>query len=327
MGRTVALRRALSTLATAGAVAATVIACRKLDVSSLTAAAPGWVVAALALNSGAMVLRAFAWLGMLRGALPGERIATGRVVRATMIGVLGSAVAPGRLGEPLRTWVVARGLAGRDRLATVVGTLVGQTVLNLVALALLALVAVRAGLASGGVGSLLLFGWPLALAALVLLGARLLPRGFVARQLKALRDGLASFRPLRRGLAVTGLQLTAWALQALAAYALLLALGLRVAAPLATAAAILVAVNVTAAVPVTPSNVGIFQAACIGVLAAVGVGADQGLAYGLLLQAAEIATAIALGVPASAAELVVHRRAAIRVSAPIRAVPPGSAQF
>jgi uncharacterized membrane protein YbhN (UPF0104 family) len=81
-----------------------------------------------------------------------------------------------------------------------------------------------------------------------------------------------------------------------------LALHLHVPAPLATAAAILVAVNVTAAVPVTPSNVGIFQAACIGVLAAVGVGSAHGLSYGLLLQAAEIVTAIVLGLPALAAE-------------------------
>ena len=43
-----------------------------------------------------------------------------------MIGVLGSAVAPGRAGEPLRTWVIARGLVEQKRLATVIGTLVTQ---------------------------------------------------------------------------------------------------------------------------------------------------------------------------------------------------------
>jgi uncharacterized membrane protein YbhN (UPF0104 family) len=67
-----------------------------------------------------------------------------------------------------------------------------------------------------------------------------------------------------------------------------------------TAAAILVAVNVTAAVPVTPSNIGVFQAACIGVLGAAGVSAGLGLSYRLLLQAAELA--IALGLPAAVAE-------------------------
>jgi phosphatidylinositol alpha-mannosyltransferase len=91
-------------------------------------------------------------------------------------------------------------------------------------------------------------------------------------------------------------------------YALLLAVGVHVPAPLATAAAILVAVNVTAAVPLTPSNVGTFQAACIGVLAAAGVGSSLGLSYGLLLQAAELATALALALPAAAAEITTGER-------------------
>jgi phosphatidyl-myo-inositol alpha-mannosyltransferase len=49
-------------------------------------------------------------------------------------------------------------------------------------------------------------------------------------------------------------------------------------------------------------SVGIFQAACVAVLAAYGVSAAHGLAYGVLLQAAEVATAVALGVPALLAE-------------------------
>jgi phosphatidylinositol alpha-mannosyltransferase len=306
VARTLSLtpRRGAYALATVAAVAATAVACTRLDLSSLAAATPGWVAAALALNSASMLLRAFAWLGMLRTALPSERIGAGRVVRATMIGVLGSAVAPGRVGEPLRTWVIARGLLRRDRLATVVGTLVTQTLLNLVALALLSLAALPGGIVAGGsAGIVVAIAWPLALALAVLVGARLAPSGFVTRQLTAMRAGLAVFRPLRRGLAISSLQLGAWALQALAAYVLLLALNLHVPYPLATAAAILVAVNITAAVPITPSNVGIFQAACIAVLAAVGVSSGRGLSYGLLLQAAELATAVALGLPAIAAEL------------------------
>src|SRR5690349_7365711 len=127
---TVTWRRAGFVLATALAVVATVMACRKLDISPLAAATPRWVAAALALNAVSLVLRAFAWLGMLRAALPAERIGAGRVLRATMIGVLGSALAPGRAGEPLRTSVIARGLVEREGLATVIGTMVTQTVLN-----------------------------------------------------------------------------------------------------------------------------------------------------------------------------------------------------
>jgi phosphatidyl-myo-inositol alpha-mannosyltransferase len=55
-------------------------------------------------------------------------------------------------------------------------------------------------------------------------------------------------------------------------------------------------------VPVTPSNVGIFQAACVLVLAAWGIGSDTALAFGILLQAIEVAVALALGLPALAGE-------------------------
>ena len=43
------------------------------------------------------------------------------------------------------------------------------------------------------------------------------------------------------------------------------------------AAAVLFAVNVTAALPATPSNLGVFQAACVAVLSAYGVEQDQRL--------------------------------------------------
>ena len=59
----------------------------------------------------------------------------------------------------------------------------------------------------------------------------------------------------------------------------------------------LFAVNVTAVLPATPSNLGVFQAACVAVLTAYGVGDADALAYGIILQAVEIATAIVMGTP------------------------------
>jgi phosphatidyl-myo-inositol alpha-mannosyltransferase len=93
-------------------------------------------------------------------------------------------------------------------------------------------------------------------------------------------------------------QLLAWALQWLACYSVILALGLQSKAGLAAAAAVLLAVNLSAVLPATPSNVGVFQAACLVVLAAYGVGAGPALAYGIILQAVEVVTALILGVPA-----------------------------
>jgi phosphatidylinositol alpha-mannosyltransferase len=108
----------------------------------------------------------------------------------------------------------------------------------------------------------------------------------------------------RAGATRASLRLAGWAVQTLAAYAVLYALNLQGKAGLAAAAAILLAVNLTALVPITPSNIGIFQAATIAVLTAHGVDAGHALAYGILLQAVEITTAIALGVPALLGERI-----------------------
>ena len=113
------------------------------------------------------------------------------------------------------------------------------------------------------------------------------------------RAGLAVFRDPRRGIAAAAAQLTAWAIQLAACWALLAALGLSGRAGIGAAAAVLFAVNVTAVVPATPSNIGVFQLAVISVLhTGFGIGTADALAYGVILQAVEIATAVTLGLPA-----------------------------
>jgi phosphatidylinositol alpha-mannosyltransferase len=83
---------------------------------------------------------------------------------------------------------------------------------------------------------------------------------------------------------------------------LILAFGLEHKSGLAAAAGVLLAVNITAVLPATPSNVGIFQAACMVVLVAYGAGKGVALAYGVALQAVEVTTALILGVPALVSE-------------------------
>src|SRR6185503_7296819 len=121
----------------------------------------------------------------------------------------------------------------------------------------------------------------------------------IRRALIDVRRGLSVFREPRRGLAASTAQLGAWAVQLLACWALLFALGLEHNAGIGAAAAVLFAVNVTAVVPATPSNIGVFQLAVISVLhTGFGVSTADALAYGVILQAVEIATAVALGLPA-----------------------------
>jgi phosphatidylinositol alpha-mannosyltransferase len=116
-------------------------------------------------------------------------------------------------------------------------------------------------------------------------------------------------------------QLTAWVIQWLACYVLLVALGLDDVAGLGAAAAVLFAVNVTAAIPLTPSNLGVFQAACVAVLAgAYHVQSADALGYGIILQAVEIATAVLMGVPALLKEGLSWRDVRLRAlhSTPVR---------
>jgi phosphatidylinositol alpha-mannosyltransferase len=119
------------------------------------------------------------------------------------------------------------------------------------------------------------------------------------RAMVQVRAGLKIFRDPREGAAAAAAQLGAWAIQLSACWALLYALGLDGKAGIGAAAAVLFAVNVTAVVPATPSNIGVFQLAVISVLhTGFGVSTADALAYGVILQGVEIATAVALGLPA-----------------------------
>ena len=282
---------------------------------SLATASPGWIALALALMSLAMVMRSVSWHQTLRAALPDTPMPWGPVARALMIGVMASALVPARIGEPSRVLVLSRRLHGRTShlVPIVAGTVFSQTLINLLALAILLAVSLTSvPLASGHVASIAIaLALPLAVCLLVVLGPRLLRLGRrsrwarvaraaegIERLLALARQGLVVFARPRYGSTAVGFQLLAWALQWLACYMVILALGLQSQTGLAAAAAILLAVNLSAVLPATPSNVGVFQAACLVVLAAYGVGAGPGLAYGIILQAVEVVTALVLGVPA-----------------------------
>lgn len=286
---------------------------------ALSRAQLDWIAVAFALMMSAFLMRALSWQQVLRAALPGVRLPLLAIIRAAMIGVMGSALFPGRLGEPARAVILARRLPGRTAplLPVVAGTMLSQTVMNLIALALLALITFSSVSVFAGHESGLLAAALAALVALLLLAA--LPRllralgrsrtqrlarvaALLARILALARRGMVVFARPRHALPALGAQLLAWALQWLACYAVLLSLSLGHYNALVAAAAVLLAVNVSAILPPTPSNVGIFQAACLVVLAAFGVSAARALAYGFALQAVELATALLMGAPALVGE-------------------------
>ena len=297
-------------------------------VSALVNSSPTYVLLGLAVMCSAMVMRAFSWHAILRAALPRARLRLADAMQGTMIGVLMSSTLPARLGEPSRALVVARRSGRpRDNFPVVLGTIVSQALLNILALVILgAIMFSSVSLFSGHQSALIAVAIaPVALLLAVLLVPRLLERhGHRSGRLDALlarlrgalarvRAGLTVFRQPRLGLAATMAQLAAWGLQALSCYILLVALGLDHQAGFAAAAAVLFAVNVTAVLPATPANLGVFQAACAAVLhTGWHVSVGDGVAYGVILQAVEVSTAVLLGMPALLKEGMSWREVKLR---------------
>ncbi len=330
----VARRVGLATFSIGGAVLA-FLALQKIGLtniaSALITASPTLVLLGLAIMCSAMVLRAVSWHAILKAALPRSRVRMSDAAQGTFIGVLMSSTLPARLGEPSRALVVARRTGQpRENLPIVLGTVVSQTLLNILALIVLgAIMFSSVDFFNGHQNALLLVAIaPLALLIVVLIMPVVLrgtgsksrssrfhalaaqARGAMAR----VRAGLIVFRCPRLGATATVAQLGAWALQCLSCWVLLVALGLdKHGAGIGAAAAVLFAVNITAVLPATPANLGVFQAACAAVLhTGWHIGYGDGVAFGVILQAVEVTTAILMGMPALLKEGMSWREVRLR---------------
>jgi phosphatidyl-myo-inositol alpha-mannosyltransferase len=348
-------RRRLRTLRRAGVLASSLagaalgaFALQRVGVTrvaaSLLASKPGLLAAGLALMCAAMFARAIAWHSILAAAPTWRRAKRRDAMQGTFIGVLMSATLPARLGEPSRALIVARRLGrARETLPVVLGTMLSQTLLNLLALTVLGGVAISSvSVLDGHDRALLALALaPLAALLALLVVPVLLPPAALSRSRRAhallagarrsllrLRHGLRVFAQPRRALLATVAQLGAWALQWLSCWLLLLALGLGSQAGAGAAAGVLFAVNVTAVIPITPANVGVFQAACVAVLAgAYHVSTPEAIAYGIVLQLIEVSTALVMGVPALLNEGLSWREVRLRAmhATPVKLGPLPSA--
>jgi phosphatidyl-myo-inositol alpha-mannosyltransferase len=309
-------------------------------VESLLASSPGLLAAGLGLMCASMFARAIAWHAILAAAPTWRKAKRRDAMQGTFIGVLMSATLPARLGEPSRALIVARRLGrARETLPVVLGTMVSQTLLNLLALGILGIAMFSSvDIFNGHHGALIAVAIaPLAAVAVVLLAPLLVPSAAVSRSrrlqvliaglrvsLVRVREGLRVFRYPRQAGIATSVQLGAWGLQLLACWLLLMALGLNGQVGIAGAAAVLFAVNVTAVLPATPANIGVFQAACVAVLAgAYHVSTPDALAYGIVLQVVEIATAVLMGIPALITEGLSWKDVRLRTmsGAPVKLSP------
>ena len=136
-------------------------------------------------------------------------------MQGTFIGVLMSSTLPARLGEPSRALIVARRLGrARETLPVVLGTMVSQTLLNLLALTVLGAVTLsRVSVLDGHDRDLVLIALtPLAAILMLLAAPVLIPPSAVSRfrrlqaamigvrrSLLRLRQGLSVFRQPRAG--------------------------------------------------------------------------------------------------------------------------------
>ena len=346
--RRAAARKAVIGLAALAAGFLALLALQRIGLDqigdSLLRATPTWVLLGLGLMCASMVVRGVAWHAILTAAMPEARLRRSDALQGTFIGVLMSATLPARLGEPSRALIVARRTGRpRDHLPTVVGSIVSQALLNVVALVGLGIVMFSTvDLFSQRQRGLVAFAIaPMAVLVAVLVLPALLRGGVPSRSrrvqaavakvraaLAQVRAGLRVFRSPKLGAEATALQLSAWVIQWLSCYVLLVALGLDDRAGVGAAAAVLFAVNVTAVLPITPSNLGVFQFACVAVLAgAYGVGKADALAYGIILQSVEIATAVVMGAPALVKEGMSWRDVRLRAlhASPVQLDPlPGS---
>lgn len=338
------MRRALMALVALAIVAGSVVALERIGFDrighSLVHATPPWVVVALGLMCASMAVRAVAWTAILRAAMPTARPRLSDALQGTMIGVLMSATLPARLGEPARAMIVARRIGRpRDGVPVVLGTIVSQTLLNILALVILGMVMFRSVpvFHHHESGLIAFAALPLVILGAVLGAPVLLREGGAARSARVrgwskqarrataqVRAGLEVFRQPKLGSLAVGAQLLAWVIQWMSCYVLLVAFGLDDRAGIGAAAAVLFAVNVSAVLPATPSNLGVFQAACVFVLhKGYGIGVDDALGYGIILQAVEIATAFVMGAPALLKEGVSWKDVRLRAmhAAPVE-LPP-----
>jgi phosphatidylinositol alpha-mannosyltransferase len=335
-------RRAVVAAVSAMAAVLAYLAVQKIGLTSIASAlinsSPSLVLLGLAVMCSAMVMRAFSWHAILRAALPRARVRLADAMQGTFIGVLMSSTLPARLGEPSRALVVARRTGQpRENFPVVLGTVVSQTLLNILALAALGAVMFSSvDLFNGHQAALLVAAIaPLALLLAVLVAPAVLRHGArrsrfgrvhvlaaqARRAMTRVRAGLTVFRRPRDGAIATVAQLSAWALQMLSCYVLLIALGLDRQTGIAAAAAVLFAVNITAVLPATPANLGVFQAACAAVLhTGWHVGYGAGVAFGVILQAVEVTTAVIMGTPALLKEGMSWREVRMRAihAAPVK---------
>jgi uncharacterized membrane protein YbhN (UPF0104 family) len=281
----------------------------------------GWILLALLFNVVSTLFRALSWRLTIGQALPEhQQPKLIHVFSAFGVGLFANAALPGRIGELARVATLRRHLpdAPPGTTAVLVGTVIAHRLFDIVpATVLVVWVLATAEVPHWAVVAILIAaGVSFALFTLAWLGARRHHRGMVVEGMGGVRRLLvmarSGFSVLKAPLPLAGailLQCLGWLMQLVAVWVAMKAF--EIDAQLPAAGLVLVLMNIATIVPLWPGNVGLVQAAVALPLRNYGVPYATGFAYGLALQALEMACGVGLGLLALAREgisLAVLRR-------------------
>ena len=276
-------------------VVSTVDVGETLDILSRTDAT--YIVLALAAIAAQVVVRGWRWQVLLPPRPDGSPVPVRRTFSPMLIGYLANNILPARLGEAVRSFLVAR----REDLVPLQAF--GATMLErLVDVVVLALIGLIAALLLGAawwivaIGLVVGLGGVLVLALLVLLGFSrlvdvgdwLLERLHLAARLHRALEWARSFaagvdrgRNVSRLLGAAALSVVAWVLDASIFYFVGRALGIEL---LLSEAVLIGAVAVLAtAIPAAPGYVGTFELAATATAVALGIPREEALALAVLV--------------------------------------------
>lgn len=290
-------RLVLALVGLAASAVALYLAVRSVDlaatVGAIAAASLAPLLAAVVLLFVSMVLRSWRWQRLLPVAPPVRRI-----LPVLLVGYLGNAVLPARLGEPIRSYLLARreGLSS----AGVFGTSILERIVDLATLALMAFVATLAigapswltqltGAAAGVAWAVLAVLVFVGMGPLLRLLHRLVgpaPDGAVGRLLGPLERFAVGVAGQARGASVgqaVAISVPIWLTDSTTCWLVARSLGIDLG-PAETLIVVAVGALGTS-IPSAPGYVGTFELAVSSAAGALGVPAVQALALAVLLHA------------------------------------------
>lgn len=273
---------------------------------ALADASAPWIIAAALVNGVSLLVRGAGWAVCADEAVA-PRVPLVGAESAFQISQAVNSFVPGRVGEPLKAFILNRRLGGdADSFSALFGSVVVHRLMDVVPLTIVSAIVLAFGDLGGGLRASVAATIAVS-AVLIGLAARLAMRpGSVVRTrriaelLDAARSGFMVLR--RRGPLVGAVILegTGWSIQILVAWLGFRAFGIEEG--FVAAAAVIIATNAATLVPLWPGNVGLVQVAIAIALNPWGVPESTAIAFGLALQGAEILSALVLGMVGMAVE-------------------------